>query len=865
METDIDKVSIEIDSNSQQASSGLEGLKQSIDKLYNSLDVTINKLDKFNGTVSNLQNNLSKNISLNVDTSSLEQAQQKINSISSQQQAKVEPIKDTGAIDKVSSKMKGMSSIAAVVKGAMNGISSAVTFTGKVGNKAFSTMSKSMNAVTKVTQKIKSGFSSMKDKMSGFFKGNGMDKGIKKLAKYAMALFSIRGTYALLNSAANRWLSSSNAAAQQLSANMEYLKFAAGSALAPVIEYLVNLVYKFLKGIQSIIYYFTGINIFAKAFASDMKSAAGSAKEAAKSLAPFDELNVIDFGKASGGGGGDIGPSIDLTQVEKIDSELLRKIKEGNWYEVGFEISSKLNEAMEKINWSWIQEKAELIATNIANFINGAFDGLNWELLGNTIAQGLNTALIFVNTLLSKINFENIGTYLSTGLNSMIEGINWDTLGETIGNAFNAVLDFIHGAISNFHFETAGENLSKGIMSAVKTVKWDEAAQDLSDGTTGLLDSISGFIKGWDWQVVGDAIVQFFSNIKWDEIVGSLFNLLGNAAASLVNLGGVIGGYINDGINNLTLYFYDNIMNAGGDIVKGLFDGIINGIANINQWLDEHICQPFINGFKDVFEIHSPSKVMERLGTFIIEGLLNGIKSLVDTVKTIAVDIWNNFTQTLSGMGNWVNMNIIQPIGGFFSGLWNGVVNGIKEFWEGAKRIFSGIADWVWNNVVRPISNFFTQTFEAIGGTVKGIIRNAVNGVLSSAENVINFFLRGINNVLGVINAIPGVNIPAVSLVSFNRFETGGFPEVGQLFIANEAGPELVGNIGNRAAVANNDQIIEGIARASYEGVSQAMRENASNQRQQTNVYIGNKKVYSGYGEQVRSDNNMYGTSTVLV
>lgn len=855
METDIDKVSIEIDSNSQQASSGLEGLKQSVDKLYNSLDVTINKLDKFNGTVSNLQNNLSKNISLNVDTSSLEQAQQKISSISSQQQAKVEPIKDNGAIDKISSKMKGISYIAAGVKGAMNGISSAVTFTGKAGSKAFSTMSKSMNAVTKVTQKIKSGFSSIKDKMSGFFKGNGMDKGIKKLAKYAMALFSIRGTYALLNSAANRWLSSSNAAAQQLSANMEYLKFAAGSALAPVIEYLVNLVYKFLKGIQSIIYYFTGINIFAKAFASDMKSAAGSAKEAAKSLAPFDELNVIDFGKASGGGGGDIGPSIDLTQVEKIDSELLRKIKEGNWYEVGFEISSKLNEAMEKINWSWIQEKAELIATNIANFINGAFDGLNWELLGNTIAQGLNTALIFVNTLLTKINFENIGTYLSTGLNSMIEGINWDTLGETIGNAFNAVLDFLHGAISNFHFETAGENLSKGIMSAVKTVKWDEAAQDLSDGTTGLLDGISGFIKGWDWQVVGDAIVQFFSNIKWGEIVTSLFNLLGNAAASLVNLGGVIGGYINDGINNLAQYFTDNIMNAGGDIVKGLFDGIINGIANINQWLDEHICQPFINGFKDVFQIGSPSKVMERLGGFITDGLKEGVKGIWEKVKSIFTDLVENIKNKISSfVTNFKNKfeelknNIIEIPGRIknaFIEKFDEIKNGIKEKIDWIKQKFTDFKNDILN-IPDKIKNAFSNMNIKIKMPHFEWSTTPAQGWIA--------------DILGALNlpkSLPKLNV--------SWYETGGFPEMGQLFIANEAGPELVGNIGNRAAVANNDQIIEGIARASYEGVSQAMRENASNQRQQTNVYIGNKKVYSGYGEQVRSDNNMYGTSTVLV
>lgn len=101
--------------------------------------------------------------------------------------------------------------------------------------------------------------------------------------------------------------------------------------------------------------------------------------------------------------------------------------------------------------------------------------------------------------------------------------------------------------------------------------------------------------------------------------------------------------------------------------------------------------------------------------------------------------------------------------------------------------------------------------------------------------------------------------------IRFNAYAKGGFPETGQLFVAREAGPELVGNIGNKAAVANNDQIVAGIAQAAYQGVSQAMRENTGNERQPVKVYIGNKKVYSGYGQYVSSENNMYGTNTIKV
>ena len=92
-------------------------------------------------------------------------------------------------------------------------------------------------------------------------------------------------------------------------------------------------------------------------------------------------------------------------------------------------------------------------------------------------------------------------------------------------------------------------------------------------------------------------------------------------------------------------------------------------------------------------------------------------------------------------------------------------------------------------------------------------------------------------------------------------FAEGGFPDAGQMFVARESGPELVGNIGNRTAVANNDQIIEGIRQGVYSAVIEANTNN--NTRQPVNVYIGNKKVYSGYGSYANSENNMYGVNVI--
>jgi hypothetical protein len=99
--------------------------------------------------------------------------------------------------------------------------------------------------------------------------------------------------------------------------------------------------------------------------------------------------------------------------------------------------------------------------------------------------------------------------------------------------------------------------------------------------------------------------------------------------------------------------------------------------------------------------------------------------------------------------------------------------------------------------------------------------------------------------------------------VSFHAYADGGFPEKGEMFLANGNGPELVGNIGNRAAVANNDQITESIAIAAYGAMSRALQENRSGQESTPyfEINLGNDRLYSGYAKHKDNESNMYGVS----
>lgn len=115
------------------------------------------------------------------------------------------------------------------------------------------------------------------------------------------------------------------------------------------------------------------------------------------------------------------------------------------------------------------------------------------------------------------------------------------------------------------------------------------------------------------------------------------------------------------------------------------------------------------------------------------------------------------------------------------------------------------------DNTIKKLKSIGTSVVDFISGTFGSVI----NGVLSSIENNINKFIRLLNKAIVVINKIPGVNIGTIAEINIPKIEMrkdGGMVSTGQMFIAREAGPELVGTIGHRTAVANNNQIVAGIA-----------------------------------------------------
>ncbi len=174
------------------------------------------------------------------------------------------------------------------------------------------------------------------------------------------------------------------------------------------------------------------------------------------------------------------------------------------------------------------------------------------------------------------------------------------------------------------------------------------------------------------------------------------------------------------------------------------------------------------------------------------------------------------------------------------------------ETWEGMTKKFNEFKDGISKSLSNWISSI--KGVFAKGWTAAVNIAVAVfNGFTTKITNGINGAIGGINDLLKSYNSVAEkIKAPTVSLlgmatafqiqpIQVPAYASGGYPSTGQMFIARESGPEMVGAIGNRTAVANNDQIVESISRGVYAAVASAL--GGMNQNQEIKISIDGEDV----------------------
>lgn len=741
------------------------------------------------------------------------------------------------------------------------GLKKVISGTASVLTKVTTVIKRTSGAFAALIQKFTSGIPILR-RFTGATKSasGGLGGGLKNILKYA---FSIRSLFALVNKLRSasvdgfknlaQYSGETNNSISMLMSSLTQLKNAFAAAFAPILNVIAPILNTLIQKIISVVNTFgqltsalTGKTTYIKAkkvqqdYAKSLNSNANSAKNAKKAneelkrtILSFDQINKMDdnSGSDSNSGiadtSGGLSPS-DMFETESIPSKIKgiadmikQAWKNADFTEIGAMVGNKLNAALNSIPWDKIRNTCNKIAKSVATFLNGFLETVDWKLVGNTLAQGINTAFGMANTFAENFHWDSLGKAIGNGINGALGGLDWNLIQETVrniatgitdtlnsfiqttdwalvgqsfGNGINTILDFFHTAINNFDWMGAGTALADFVNNAVNTIDFVNLGQTISNGIKGVFDFGIAAIEGIDWWTIGEKARDGLAAIDWNGIADGFFELIG---AAFGGLSAFFGGLLSDAVSGAQKYFQKKSEECGGNVVKGIFKGIKDAIVGIAEWIKDHIFTPFMKGFRAAFGIHSPSTVMAEQGGYIIDGLLKGVKDNISKFLNYIKEIPG---KVLKAIGNIKN-KVLQK--------GSDIVSGLKD----------GFTEKV-------------STFTSVLGTLPETIRNAIPNLFDVGSSIIQNFANGFSSVhipmphIGWDWTGGSIRIGnfSFSLPRFNLqwYAKGGFPEMGQLFIANEAGPEMVGKMGSRNAVANNNQIVDGIKNGVFEAVLDA-------------------------------------------
>ena len=251
-----------------------------------------------------------------------------------------------------------------------------------------------------------------------------------------------------------------------------------------------------------------------------------------------------------------------------------------------------------------------------------------------------------------------------------------------------------------------------------------------------------GLIENLDIEKIYNAIITVLINIDWGGIAQRIFEFLGFAIVKTnpVYIAIKIAEYIKKGLDKAKEYFQKKVEECGGNVIEGVFIGITDALSSIGQWIIDNIFKPFIDGFKKAFEINSPSKVMIKMGGYIIDGLKEGLTGIWDKVKG-----------TFDGLVSNISTKFLEAKNNVFE--WGkSVKDKIKETWETASGKVREKASEIGQNIQTKFNNAKT-TITTWAENVKTTwdkhwnhLSNSIN--LDNAKNTITRFKDDVSDKL---------------------------------------------------------------------------------------------------------------------
>lgn len=584
---------------------------------------------------------------------------------------------------------------------------------------------------------------------------------------------------------------------------------------------------------------YSGVNsaaVGAGSLADNLDDAAGAAKKLKQYTAGFDELNVFapNTGSGSGAGAGGAGGfDFDLPTYDFLGDAVQTRIGE-----IKKMIEDTLAEITTIVSGFMLAVGAILVVTGVniplgvglmaAGAVGlAATVGLNWTAMSSELAStlALITGVVggFLLALGAIMAFS--GANLPLGIALMALGgaslvsaavINWHNSDRHLTDALTTLTGVLAGASLAVGAMLAFTGVATGLgiaLMAVGAVTLVSAAalnwNSIPDALASPLSRVGLLVSG--------ATLALGAILAFSGCMPLGIALMAIGATSLVSVMALNWNGLSDEIQNVIAIITTVVSVAflaigaalafsGANIPLGLAllaaGAVTMGTAIMPNW----------NDLSD--------NVQQKISmiTTVVGGALlavGAILALSGVALPLGLGLMAAGALSLGAVAtlNWdFVVNSIKKVVSVITGILSGalVVLGVLLCLSGAgvglglAVLAAGLslsyAAWTLDD--NPITRFVRQMANSIIGLV--------NGVIDAINDMFHIQFNGLS-VMG-ITLIPAFDIRLVDIPHIPFFEDGGFPNEGQLFIAREAGAEMVGAMGRRTAVANNDQIVEGIS-----------------------------------------------------
>ena len=517
---------------------------------------------------------------------------------------------------------------------------------------------------------------------------------------------------------------------------------------------------------------------------------------------------------------------------------------EFDWTDLGLSIASGINGFFETFDFTAAGQTVNTFANGLLDMAISGVENTNWFSVGQKIGDFLGeldwgkilakTGKLIVEGIISGIvvslgsaSRAPLETVLLLLLVSSIKSLNPFVIAKELIKKISEglLIKNLPLTIQGITFSFSNLAASSIILAACNPEAFSVIAWEVFSV---LSEAIEALIPDWAF----DFLSHLGAGISLGAVAGSWFPGAGTVAGAIV--GGILGALagikidgksvlktIGDKIFNfdMTKFFFEEAKksfetafdaDSFGEIGLNIVMGILEGIAGAITFVAEPFVDLFewiYNGICDVFGIASPAKEMEPLGEYILLGIIEGFRGTFED-WTKSLDEWFN-----DHIAPWFTVKK-------WSELYETMKSQMKEKWdETVKQWDSDISTW-WEEHV--LSWFSKEKWTSGLSGVKDGFEGAFSAAFDAVKQLWNRFANWLNEKLnfdidpieiGGIRVFDGAEI---NLGKIPTFASGGFPAAGQLFVARERGPELVGQIGSRTAVANNEQIVDAVARGVY-------------------------------------------------